>query len=337
MRCPFPGVALVVSVVACEPQPLDPRSRSTPEIKALEDRFAESKSATVALQLSAVLADSGRGFEAADVLLEAELAGQATPKIHAALAQTYADLGYGRAVIRELGGCLERARRQPDCLYLLGRILEEDGTPSSLREARRTYTLFLEVAPDHPEANRARSALEQLGGPLREAASRPSSAPAAPGLAAAHPGGEPAARAGGPARGNLNPFGQALAEAFAALRDGQPASAEAAYRRALDLRPDHAGTRAGLAQALSAQGKEAEAVREIEAVFADSPTDPQVRFVFGALMLRSDERRAEAIAAWEALVRDTPDIAEDLGLPERLAALRQIDGETTVRPPIRER
>jgi len=63
------------------------------------------------------------------------------------------------------------------------------------------------------------------------------------------------------------------------------------------------------------------------------PEDPQVRFMFGSILLRADERTDEAIAAWQSLLRDQPEIAEQLGIRERLAAVRRAGGsEQAARP-----
>jgi len=54
--------------------------------------------------------------------------------------------------------------------------------------------------------------------------------------------------------------------------------------------------------------------------------------------LQAGRRRDEAIAAWEALVREAPRVAERYGISERLAALRKGESPTTVRrPPAQKR
>jgi predicted Zn-dependent protease len=325
--------------LACAPAPTS-SDRLAPEARARIEtlRQLDSPSAEEVAELGRLLRESGLLLEAAERLQAALEAGTDSADVRAGLAETYMDLGYGRPVLRELNGCLRQNPRQPECLEVFGRVLERDGTPGALREARRVYAVFLDVAPDHPRAKRARSALDQLGGPLTEGDEGPASAPAivppavdapgAGGASAAHPGGAPSGDA--PA---LNAFGRALAEAFRAMRRDAPTEAEGAFRRALELRPDHAATRAGLAEALALQGKVAEAVTTIDQAWAEAPSDPQVRLVFGSVMLQAGERRDEAIAAWEALVRDSPQVAEQYGISERLAALRRAGSDGTVAAP----
>lgn len=351
MRTLLLCAAATLGLGACEPE-TTPRDRLSPEarrrVEALES-IAEPTTEQV-IELAELLRAHGLVLEAADRLEMARRRSEDSAEIHAALAEIYMELGYGRAVLRELNGCLRNDPRRADCLEIFARVLERDGTPASLREARRVYTVFLELAPDHPRAKRARSALEQLGGPLamaeNEDEDEDEDVPALAGIpeltpgpspegggSSAHPSGTPS---GGSAP-SLNEFGQALADAFRALKRGEPAEAEAAFRRALDLKPNHAATRAGLAEALVAQGQVAEAVKTIEAAYADAPGDAQVRLVYGSVMLQAGDRREEALAAWEALVKDTPEVAERYGIPERLAALRRGGGGTVARPPAQNR
>jgi predicted Zn-dependent protease len=345
------AVAATALVVACEPAPSSPRDTLPSGVKrriaTLEGLPQPTPEEVV--ELATLLREHGLLLEAADRLEAARRGGIDVADLHAGLAETYLELGYNRAVLRELNACLRQNPRQADCLEVFGRVLERDGSPGALQEARRVYTVFLEIAPDHPKAKRARSALDQLGGPLsrdelERAASAPATPPAAPGAgpagipghggaaSPAHPGGAPPADSGGTP--GLNAFGQALADAFRAMRRQAPAEAEVAFRRALALKPDHPATRAGLAEALAAQGKVPAAVEVIEAVWADAPGDPQVRLVFGSVMLQAGERRDEAVAAWESLVRDAPQVAQQYQISERLAALRNgEDPQTVGRPP----
>ncbi|NJK89562.1 MAG: tetratricopeptide repeat protein [Myxococcales bacterium] len=332
---------LFACVDVSRPVPLIPPEDAA-RVDALTQALTSRTSSVAALELARVLTRYDRAFEAADILEDARRSGNEGPMLHAGLAEVYMELGYSRAVVRELTACLSRAPSQPDCLELFGRVLEADGSAASLRNARQIYTLFLKVAPNHPNANRARSALEQLGGPLELAEDEPLFPPiaAAPSVVSPHgraTGGAADPSASGTSGAGLNEFGRTLASAFAAMREGRPTEAELAYRSALQLRPNHLATLAGLAEAQAAQGKITDALETVTAARAIEPSDPQVQFIYGSILLRMEGRRDEALATWRAILRDSPDMANQLGIAERLAALERQGGDDTVSAPPQKR
>jgi tetratricopeptide (TPR) repeat protein len=260
-------------------------------------------------------AEAGRWLDAADAY-RAALGRGPTASSQGKLAQAYLELGYESATVRELRGCMETAPEEPECLLPFGRLLELDGSPGALRQARAVYGQFLEAAPDHPAAARARSVLAQLGGALPEAPPPPPP-PSTP-----------------PSEGNkpkLNPFGQALARALDAARAGRPAESAAAFREALVIDPGNPNARAGLAEAQWTLGEAEAALNTLNEALARGPEDPQVLFVAGILYLR-ERRPAEAEAAWTKLKQLHPELAEQLGISERLASLRRSTDGTVQAP-----
>ncbi|MEQ9501930.1 MAG: tetratricopeptide repeat protein [Deltaproteobacteria bacterium] len=126
--------------------------------------------------------------------------------------------------------------------------------------------------------------------------------------------------------GQLNAYGLAIQKALAATRANDIPAAQTAYTEALKLRPGDPSARAGLAETYLAQGKIDDAAKMIEGAYDDHPTDPQVRWMFGTVMLQAQRRQREAIEAWESLVEEYPDIAGQLGIPQRLEAAKKFMG-----------
>ncbi|MGF1508462.1 MAG: tetratricopeptide repeat protein [Myxococcota bacterium] len=302
---------------------LDAPPPLTPEQRARIDRLrAEAENGTGSW---ATVGDAyrtyGRLLTAADAYRAAAAQPDSDPAVRGKLAQVYLELGYQRPVIRELRTCLKDHPRESECLYAFGRLLEQDGAPSALREARRVYTQFLEVQTDHPEATRVQSVLRQLGGPLAQADVE-SERSQAPGPSVAGPGPEDEA----PDKPELNPFGAALASALDAARAGRVEDAVAFFREALEIRPGHPNALAGLAEAEWSSGRREQAFRTLNEALAVGGEDPQVLFVAGALYLR-DGRPQDVRRVWGKLRDLHPRIADQLGISERLASMDRSGGQ----------
>ena len=187
------------------------------------------------------------------------------------------------------------------------------------------------MPPGHPPPGAAASGNgTPLGHPPTGAAATgngtpPGHPPTAP--AGAQPG-VPAHAAGSANQdvGQLNAFGVAIQKALAAVRNNDAVGAEAAYKDALKLRPNDVAALAGLAEAEFAQNRLDDAVTTIEKAWTNDPKDAQVRWVFGLVMLQARKRTSDAIAAWEALQRDTPEYARQLQIDVKLQSARKFMG-----------
>jgi tetratricopeptide (TPR) repeat protein len=90
------------------------------------------------------------------------------------------------------------------------------------------------------------------------------------------------------------------------LNERRFGEAEGAFRKALADDPDSAKAHSGLALALLAQGKSAEAVAEAARAVALAPGDPEALFRYG-LALSGDGKLDQAADAFEKVVRAQPD------------------------------
>lgn len=300
-------------------------------------------------------------FDAADAYVRAENAGGPKTPIIAGLSNTYLQLGYYQVAIERLKKCFQLNRNEPMCLYALGSILESNGDERSMADARRAYLHFLAVASSHPKAAYVKSRVDQINArigppdpsemmpPGATPPGHPATQPSAPDepddrpdqMPADHPP-MPSADAphgtGGPTAvpghgdgdsqdvGQLNAYGLAIQKALNATQKNDIPAAQTAYREALKLRPGDPSARAGLAETYLAQDRVDDAAKEIEGAFDAHPTDPQVRWMFGTVMLKAGRRQKEAIEAWESLVEEYPDIAAQLGIPQRLEAAKKFMG-----------
>lgn len=293
--------------------------------------------ATAETELAELYFEAERYFDAADHFQAASTKSGDITRVASGLALTYLELGYIPAMVEQLKRCFERNRSHPGCLYAFGNLLERDGSPDALAEARRTYLHFLQVAPpDHPRLAYVKSAVEQLNARLPKEAleappDQPASAPAPagnPAMPPNHPTGAPpglpahGAATGEEDVGELNEFGRAIQKGMSLAQSGDFANAEAAFRQAVSLVPTDAGARAGLAEMLYAQRKRGEARQAVEEAWKLDRADPQVRYTYGLIMLEEPGKKAEALAAWEALVAAEPEYAEQLKLKERIAAAK---------------
>ena len=116
---------------------------------------------------------------------------------------------------------------------------------------------------------------------------------------------------------SLNEFGKAIQIAYRALGKNDHKSAEQAFKKALAIKDD-AATRASLSESLYKQNKLAEAVKEIEIAKAKGPEEPQVKWVFGLVMLANKTKTSEAMEAWRSLIVEEPDFATQLDLKSKL-------------------
>lgn len=315
-------------------------------------------------ELGMLFIEAERYFAAAETLKQSLDAGADDAKVHAGLAEAYLELGYFKTCADHLRTCFSKNKDEPGCLYIFGALMEGIDDREAQEEAQRSYRRLLQVAPDFRKAKLAKSSLDQvearlanMGPPSQPAAADSGGAAAAPTGADPHAGvdgapkadphagiaGAPSATNGSPPPpdtpgheapvdpasgkevGGLNPFGEAIMTAVDAVRKNDAPAAEAAFRKALEIRPDDPAALAGLAEAEFAQGRKDAAVATIEKAYAKDPKDPQVRWAFGRIMIDVRKRMPDALEAWRALVKDEPEYAERLGVPTRLKALEKFD------------
>jgi cytochrome c-type biogenesis protein CcmH/NrfG len=170
-----------------------------------------------------------------------------------------------------------------------------------------------ELPPGHPSTG------AQL--PAGHPSTGGAEAPPQPGSADMIPGHEN--RAGdGSEVGALNPFGAALAKAYAAVRANDPATAEKSFREALALKANDPTALSGLAQTLLVEGKKDDAAKAAEDAVSIDPGDPQTRFTYGYVMFKLQRNMKRALETWEGLERDEPEYAKKSGVTDMLAKLK---------------
>lgn len=302
------------------------------------------------IQLGEAQHDANHDFAAADTLRAATDRDPKSAKAHGMLADTYLSLGYVTSAVEHLRQCMGLDRQQPDCLFAVGSLFENDSTQQGMSEARRAYRQLLALAPGHKKAALVQSRLAQLDAKLgpdtgqpEAAASQPATDEAAgqatganphagvPGapqgeLPPGHPTtgqpsgaattipGHPTTGPDGQEVGGLNKFGAALKRGYDAVKRSDAVAAEAAFREALAERPDDSAALSGLAQTLLFQKKSEEAITVSEKAVAADPSDPQARWSLGYALIQSGKDVAKGIATWEALTRDSADYAKQINL-----------------------
>lgn len=332
---------LLFGILACDPASGGPRLEPEVARRLAEARAEAASSPAARVRLGELELEAGLYFEAAETFLKAKEEGSGAPEVFAGLAQAYAKLGYIGSTVDALRSCFRVAPQQPNCLYAFATLLERDPSEPAQREVQKTWMRFLRSAPpDHPKRGYAESALAQLNarfGVLSEADLAAPPPPQDKALAGedkgksadgaeGHPPVEGSPGSGEGSVGGLNPFGQAIQKAYQALADKKPAAAVDAFQEALALRPDDPPTLAGLAEAELEAGRQEAAIATAEKAWRLDPEDPQVRYVFGLVMLRSQRRGEEALEAWRALLRDTPEYAERLGVDQLLRRADEGEG-----------
>jgi len=286
--------------------------------------FADENDASRRVAVADLYAEAGRVFEAADQLKKATELDPSRGGARVKLAELYQRIGYYTEAFIELRHCIERNPAEADCLYAIGGILKADGTPSGLDQAREVWERLISVAPNHPKAEAAKKGLAQIA--AQRPASQPAEAPKPGALPEAGTAQLPAHTGAGANEdvGNLNPFGAAIGKAMAAVRAKDGPAAEAAFREALTISPDDPGALAGLAETLHTQNNPEEAERTAQRAYDLAPTHPQVRWVFGLIMLKRGRQIGPALEAWKALAKEEPEYAKQLGVIRTLDAIDQM-------------
>ena len=100
--------------------------------------------------------------------------------------------------------------------------------------------------------------------------------------------------------------GTCLAAGEFYLRHDDPAKAEGAYRRAIELGGDSEVARGGLARALRGQGKLALARQELDAVLKEAPQAPDATAELAEVLMAQGDAEA-AVATFEELVHRHPE------------------------------
>jgi cytochrome c-type biogenesis protein CcmH/NrfG len=353
-------VLAAVSLVACS----DVRKVESKD-PALERRIAELRAkleqrpedVAVLIEIGEAYAAADRVFEASDAFLRATELDQQNVRARAGLAAAYLELGYVPRTVEQLRACMEVDRSYPDCLLVVGELFESDGSPPALKEARKTFRHFLALAPDHARAAYVKSKIDQLDArlgpeepqapaeaPEQQAASQPAHPQQPPPTeqpqqqqaadrpnAATIPGHNAAPDS--EEVGELNPFGAALKRAFDAVQRNDAPGAEAAFREAVKISPNDPAALSGLAHALLAQGKNAEAIQAAESSVRADPKDSQARWTLGIVLMRTGKDVVRGIQMWEALVKDDPTYAKQMKLPEQLEEIRKYSKQQNVHPP----
>jgi tetratricopeptide (TPR) repeat protein len=307
------------------------RARVDPALKArIATARADARARPGALvRLGELQLEAGQLFDAAESFRRAREAGVKALEVEAGLARTYVKLGYVPAALRALRRCFDRDPGQPSCLFAYASLVETDPSEGAQREVQKIWTRYLQEAPpDHFGRAYAESALAQLEGrfgPLTPGALGPPPGRARPDEPEAEPPPVPGHEGGKEGEfGELNPFGRAIQEAYRALAQDDATGAIAAFERALEIQPDDPTTLAGLAEAQLEAGQANAAEATANEAYRLAPEEPPVRYAFGLVMLtlERESRAREALAAWRALARDTPEYAARLGVNRILKAGR---------------
>lgn len=271
--------------------------------------------------------EAGLPMKAADEYHKAtQLNPQHGPSI-AALGRLYEKLGYYTAAYQQLTLCLRVSPNQPDCLYQIGALLQKDGSNSGLQQSLTYWRRFASVARDHPKFAEVRRRLNEVEAQLDTALDKPAAQVASPTPVA------PSATIPGHDKtqnsedvGQLNPFGAAIGKAIAAIRKKDSVTAEAAFRDALKIKPTDTGALAGLAETLFHQNKTKLAQQTITKAYDADPTNAQARWVYGLIMIKTGQNIGKALEAWEALNRDSPEFANEVGVAKTLEAVKKMRG-----------
>jgi predicted TPR repeat methyltransferase len=177
-----------------------------------------------------------------------------------------------------------------------------------LAEAEALYLGVLAQQPHHPGVNHALGLIALNRGRVELAAERLAKAvAAAPERARFHNSLGAAYRALGLVEEALSAFERAVAldpgDAFAHTNQGlalhalRRPGAEAAFRRALEIRPDSATARGGLGVTLSREGRHDEAIEALQAALANLPADLELRLDLARAYVAAGRNDAAAAVA----------------------------------------
>ncbi|MBI2377827.1 MAG: tetratricopeptide repeat protein [Deltaproteobacteria bacterium] len=338
-------LTLALSASACT---FDPTGTTTPPALGakLSELTAKVRTSPDDLEARVALAEAqlatNQLFAAADLSKETAERWPKDPRAYATLADAYDRLGYFMKGFEALRRCLDTMPGNDPCTVSMAFLLLGEGSDFAQKEARRMLRTFVANTKDHPRLLEAQSTLalleKKLGPDAPDSAVAEGATPSEPanphgagfGVAGQNPhagvtGAPPAgpvdlipghggAQPGDPDVGDLNDFGRALARAMDATRRQDAAGAENAFRDALKIRPEDPSANAGLAETLLVQGKIDEAVLAATRAYSLAPGEPQTRWTFGIVMTKSGRDIAAGVEAWRALVRDTPDVAAQVGV-----------------------
>ena len=298
--------------------------------KLKNDAITQPSSVQAQYSLALSLEEAGLNMEAADAYHNVlQLNSSHGPSL-GALGRLYEKLGYFTASYRQLMTCVRVAPEQPECLYQLGALLQRDGSNAGLQQSLTYWRRFLEVAQNHPRRSEVERRLNEVEAQIDTALDK---TPNANEVATSAPSNPPTEASALPDHsgvksddsvGQLNPFGQAIGEAIAAIRKKDSATAEKAFRRALAIRPNDAGAMAGLAETLFHQNKTPEAQSTISKAYEIDPKNAQTQWVFGLIMIKTGQNIGKALEAWEALNRDSPEFAKQVGVTKTLETVKKM-------------
>ncbi|MEE2903310.1 MAG: tetratricopeptide repeat protein [Myxococcota bacterium] len=325
------GALLVLICTACEFDRATVDSDSLERIAKLKnDAITQPTSVQAHYSLALSLEEAGLDMEAADTYHQVLQLNDTHGPSLGALGRLYEKLGYFTASYRQLMTCVRVAPDQPECLYQLGALLQRDGSNAGLQQSLTYWRRFLETAQNHPKRAEVQRRLNEVEAQLDTALDK---TPPSNEVAAAAPTGAPQAASALPNHsseksddsvGELNPFGKAIGEAIAAIRKKDSPTAEKAFRRALALRPNDAGAMAGLAETLFHQKKTSEAQSTISKAYEIDPKNAQTQWVFGLIMIKTGQNIGKALEAWEALNRESPEFAKQVGVTKTLETVKQM-------------
>ena len=240
---------------------------------------------------------------------------------YAGLSDAYLKLAYLEPAFEALGKGVRAEKFPEECMLRLAEVLRSDGSPEAIGQARDFLARFIQVAPQHPRIAEARALLRQIdvqlsttpGATVRTGTVAPTM------KIPEHQGGG----TGDTPVGALNPFGQAIQRAIAAVQTNDPVTAEKALKEALTYQPDDVGALSFLAETYLAQDKVAEARSSAERAYKLEPTNSQARWAFGLVNIRTRGDIPRALEAWKALAKDDPDFAREAGVIRTLEDLEK--------------
>lgn len=95
------------------------------------------------------------------------------------------------------------------------------------------------------------------------------------------------------------------------------------YRRYLELDPNHVGVRTDLATIYYTEKNVEAAVRELKSVLARDPHYPPALFNLGLIHSMDKKDYPEAVATWEALLKENPDHPKAAEVRQRIEEMKK--------------